>query len=53
VRNVVQPTLTVFQPPNKAGTTRTAVIVAPGGGFRLLSIDSEGYASPAPLPPAA
>ncbi len=43
VRNVVQPTLTIFQPPNKARAARTAVIVAPGGGFRWLSIDSEGY----------
>jgi acetyl esterase/lipase len=43
VRNVVRPTLTVFQPPNSARSTRTAVIIAPGGGFQWLSIDSEGY----------
>ena len=43
VRNVVRPTLTLFQPPNSARSTRTAVIIAPGGGFRWLSIDSEGY----------
>ena len=43
VRNVVRPTLTLFQPPNSARSTRTAVIIAPGGGFQWLSIDSEGY----------
>lgn len=43
VRNVVRPTLTLFRPPNNARSTRTAVIVAPGGGFQWLSIDSEGY----------
>jgi len=41
VRNVVVPTLTVYLP--EAGkATGTGVIVAPGGGFRFLSIDSEG-----------
>jgi acetyl esterase/lipase len=43
VRNVVRPTLTLFRPPNSTRSTRTAVIVAPGGGFQWLSIDSEGY----------
>lgn len=43
VRNVVQPTLTLFRSPDKARSTRTAVIIAPGGGFQWLSIDSEGY----------
>ena len=43
VRNIVQPTLVVFPPPNKARASRTPVIVAPGGGFQWLSIDSEGY----------
>jgi acetyl esterase/lipase len=42
VRNVVRPTLTLFQPPADK-SVHTAVIVAPGGGFRWLSIDSEGY----------
>lgn len=43
VRNVVNPTLTPFLPePGKA--TGAAVIVAPGGAFRFVSIDSEGYA---------
>lgn len=42
VRNVRQPTLTVFAPPNPLRAARTAVIVAPGGGFQWLSIDGEG-----------
>jgi len=42
VRNVVVATLTPVLPePGKA--TGTAVIVAPGGGFRWLSINSEGW----------
>ena len=42
VRNVTEPTLTVFLP--KAGNpSKTAVIIAPGGGFRVLAIDQEGY----------
>jgi acetyl esterase/lipase len=42
VRNVTQPTLTPFLPPaDKA--TGTAVIVAPGGAYLMLSMDNEGY----------
>lgn len=42
VRNVTRPTLTIYLPePSKA--TGTGVIVAPGGAFRMLSIDSEGH----------
>jgi acetyl esterase/lipase len=42
VRNVTVPSLTVVRP--KTGTVAsTAVIVAPGGAFRFLSIDDEGY----------
>jgi acetyl esterase/lipase len=42
VRNVSEPTLTVF--PAKSGSAaKTAVIIAPGGGFRVLAIDQEGY----------
>ncbi|HZB15496.1 MAG TPA: prolyl oligopeptidase family serine peptidase [Chryseolinea sp.] len=42
VYNVSKPTLTVFQP--EAGTANgTAVIIAPGGAFHALSIDSEGF----------
>jgi acetyl esterase/lipase len=41
VRNVHNPSLTVFlPPPNKA--TGTAVVVAPGGGFRELVFNAEG-----------
>jgi len=42
MRNVTVPTLTVFLP--KSGNpSKTAVIIAPGGGFRVLAIDQEGY----------
>lgn len=42
IRNVVNPTLTPVLPePGKA--TGAAVIVAPGGGFRGLAIDHEGF----------
>lgn len=41
VRNVTQPTLTVFLP-NASTATGTAVVVCPGGGFHFLSWDSEG-----------
>lgn len=42
IRNVVSPSLIPFLPdPNKA--TGAAVIVVPGGAFRLLSIDLTGY----------
>jgi acetyl esterase/lipase len=42
VRNVTVPTLTVF-PAKGPHRTKTAMIVAPGGGFRVLAIDQEGY----------
>jgi acetyl esterase/lipase/lysophospholipase L1-like esterase len=41
VYNVVQPTLTAYLPPADLATG-TAVVIAPGGGFHTLSIDSEG-----------
>lgn len=42
VRNVTRPTLApVF--PDRDKASGTAVIVAPGGGYLFLSIDSEGY----------
>jgi acetyl esterase/lipase len=41
-RNVTVATLTPFLP-DPAKTTGTAVIVAPGGGFRTLSMDNEGW----------
>lgn len=39
VRNVVDPTLTVFKPKKANGT---AIIVCPGGGYHWLSYESEG-----------
>ncbi|HWE96590.1 MAG TPA: GDSL-type esterase/lipase family protein [Tepidisphaeraceae bacterium] len=43
VRNVTHPTITAYFPePSKANGT--AVIIAPGGGFRFLSWDNEGTA---------
>ncbi|MBO0929795.1 alpha/beta hydrolase [Fibrella aquatilis] len=41
VYNVATPTLTVYLP-NPAKATGTAIVVAPGGAFHTLSIDSEG-----------
>lgn len=41
IRNVTQPTLTVFLP-NPSVANGTAVIVCPGGGFHFLSWESEG-----------
>jgi len=41
VRNVVLPSLTIYKP-DSAISTGTAVIVAPGGGFRFLSWQNEG-----------
>ncbi|MFV3126592.1 alpha/beta hydrolase [Niveispirillum sp. KHB5.9] len=40
-RNVSTPSLLVFQPAKPNGTS---VIVAPGGGFHMLSIENEGIA---------
>jgi hypothetical protein len=41
VANVTKPTLTVFKP--APGTANgTAIVVAPGGGFMALSINTEG-----------
>jgi acetyl esterase/lipase len=41
VRNVTVPTLTLFLP--KDNPSKIAVIVTPGGGFRVLAIEAEGY----------
>lgn len=41
-RNVTQATLTPFLP-DPAKANGTAVVVAPGGGFRTLSMDNEGW----------
>lgn len=42
VRNVVQPTLTVYLP-DASKAIGTGVIVAPGGAFRFLTMDAEGH----------
>ena len=39
--NVSVPTITVFSPPD-GQNTGTAVVVFPGGGYRILAIDLEG-----------
>ena len=41
VYNVSKPTLTIFQP-ESSKANGTAVVIAPGGGFHALSINSEG-----------
>ncbi len=38
--NVSKPTLTVFTPDTANGT---AIIICPGGGFRVLNFENEGY----------
>jgi len=43
LRNVTVPTLTVYAPAPGAANG-VAVIIAPGGGFHILSIDNEGTA---------
>jgi acetyl esterase/lipase/lysophospholipase L1-like esterase len=42
VYNVSRPTLTVYSP-DSMSATGTAVVIAPGGAFHALSINSEGY----------
>lgn len=39
--NVSEPTITVYKP-TRGGSTGTAVIVAPGGGYSILAIEHEG-----------
>jgi acetyl esterase/lipase len=39
--NVSTPTLTVYQPPEDK-RTGTAVVICPGGGYRILAMDLEG-----------
>ncbi|MDW3647337.1 MAG: GDSL-type esterase/lipase family protein [Bacteroidia bacterium] len=42
VYNVAEPTITAYLPPYYLATG-TAVIIAPGGAFHVLSIESEGH----------
>jgi acetyl esterase/lipase len=41
ISNVSQPTLTIYLPKEKA--TRAAVIICPGGGYRILAASHEGH----------
>ena len=41
IRNIVNPSLTAYLP-SESKATGTAIIIAPGGGFRFLSWDNEG-----------
>ena len=41
ISNVTRPTLTIFLP-EPSVATGTAVVVCPGGGFRILAFDHEG-----------
>ncbi|MCC4211229.1 alpha/beta hydrolase [Leeuwenhoekiella parthenopeia] len=40
--NVTKPTLTAFIPDSEIATG-TAVIICPGGGYRVVAVDHEGY----------
>lgn len=42
-RNVVEPTLSVYLPAPETATG-TGIVIAPGGGFRMLSMENEGHA---------
>ncbi|MEO9970309.1 MAG: alpha/beta hydrolase, partial [Hyphomonadaceae bacterium] len=42
VRDIHNPSLTVFEPSETAPDTRTAVIIVPGGGHKDLVFNSEG-----------
>lgn len=42
VSSVQYPTMQVYLPP-KEKATGTAVVICPGGGYRILAIDHEGY----------
>src|SRR5579863_6211523 len=41
-RNITRPTITAFLP-DPSVATGAAVIVAPGGGFKMLAMDNEGW----------
>lgn len=43
IANVNEPTLTVYLP-DKPDANRPAIVICPGGGYRILAIDKEGYA---------
>lgn len=43
VRDVHVPTITVYRPAGAEGQAVPAVLVCPGGGYQLLSMDKEGH----------
>ena len=49
--NVSSPTLTLYTPQHK--NTGAAMVVFPGGGYRILAIDLEGTGSIPPASPAS
>lgn len=42
-RNVVEPSLSIYLPAPE-NSTGTGIVIAPGGGFRMLSMETEGHA---------
>ena len=42
VSQVESPTLTYFAPPEEAPKSSTAVVICPGGGYRILAMNKEG-----------
>ena len=43
IQKVTQPTLTIYLPPEEMATG-AAVVICPGGGYRILAADHEGHA---------
>src|SRR5688500_11268850 len=43
IQKVTQPTLTIYLPPKELATG-AAVVICPGGGYRILAADHEGHA---------
>ena len=41
VRNIVKPTITAYFP-DKGKANGTAIVIAPGGGYHYLAVESEG-----------
>jgi len=43
VRNVHEPTITVYRPESKTSEPVPAVVICPGGGYGVLPLDKEGH----------
>src|SRR5690554_3277641 len=43
ISHVTEPTLTVYRPPAGVANTGKAVVICPGGGYRILAMSHEGY----------